>query len=294
MESMSRTATVTTRGGDVTIAVSAATDVGLVRTVNEDSFHAGGAAFIVADGMGGHAFGDRASQTLAGAFRAIEADKVTTPERVIEIVGEANDAIQALVAASDNPNSIAGTTLAGVALVDYENEGEIGSYWMVVNVGDSRVYAWDGSDVHQITVDHSAVQELVTLGLITEEQALTHRDRNVITRAVGSDEEVSCDVWLVPVVGRQMFVICSDGLTKELSDAQIAQVLRASKPGDQANDLVRGALEGGGRDNVTVVVVDSELAGEDPNPSEMPADTSSVREVDGDHADIDTHPRSPR
>ena len=93
---------------------------------------------------------------------------------------------------------------------------------MVFNIGDSRVYSWDGRTLEQLSVDHSAVQELVDAGLISAEDAERHPDRNVITRALGADEFVDPDVWLIPATGRQVFLICSDGLSKEVDDEQLA------------------------------------------------------------------------
>jgi serine/threonine protein phosphatase PrpC len=138
--------------------------------------------------------------------------------------------------------------------------GSNGYHWMVFNVGDSRVYGWDGSTLAQVTVDHSAVQELLTRGLITRAEITKHPQRNVITRAVGVDDFVSADVWLTPVSGRQLYLICSDGLTKELGDEEIAAVLRDSGD-DPAERLVAAALAAGGADNVTVVVLESEVVG---------------------------------
>lgn len=132
---------------------------------------------------------------------------------------------------------------------------------MIFNVGDSRVYSWNGREVVQITVDHSAVHELVALGVITPEEALVHPDRNVITRAVGSDTFVDTDLWLMPVQGHQVFIICSDGLTKELEDEQISATIRNhienTHDRTRSRRLVAEALRHGGRDNVSVVVVES-------------------------------------
>ena len=162
------------------------------------------------------------------------------------------------------PGAIAGTTVTGIALVEVDPSGGDAPtpHWMIFNVGDSRVYGWNGREVVQITVDHSAVQELVYLGIITEEEALTHPDRNVITRAVGSDSQVQTDLWLMPVQGHQVFVICSDGLTKELTDTEIAEIIHdyvgtGEPDASLSQTLIDRALGNGGRDNITVVVVES-------------------------------------
>ncbi|KAB1649273.1 PP2C family protein-serine/threonine phosphatase [Pseudoclavibacter endophyticus] len=255
----------------VTVHISAASDVGSIRQVNEDSYFANAPVFLVADGMGGHSYGDRASQTVAAEFNeTYEAGtfEPTTPHVVLEVIDRSNAGVQNLVSAADGPGAVAGTTLAGVALVEADEMGPQGLHWMIFNIGDSRVYGWNGRSLVQITVDHSAVQEMVSMGLITAEEALVHPDRNVITRAVGSEAQVEADIWLMPTRGHQVFLVCSDGLTKELDDAQIAELILAygadPEPGlSLAEHLVQNAVERGGRDNITVVVVESELANDD-------------------------------
>jgi len=126
---------------------------------------------------------------------------------------------------------IAGTTLAGVALV-VEHPGAA-PHWMVFNLGDSRVYRWSGSGsgaLERISVDHSVVQELLDAGLIDEDGARRHPERNVITRALGAADEVRAEAWLLPATEPQTFLICSDGLTKELDDARIAELLAPVDP----------------------------------------------------------------
>ena len=254
--------TINWRGESVAVRVSACSDIGSVRQLNEDSFFARAPIFFVADGMGGHSYGDRASQTVVRVFdEDFRTTEPTTPARVLASIDHANTLVRGLVA-DDGPDALAGTTLSGVALVEVEEIDDASLHWMVFNVGDSRVYGWNGADVVQITVDHSAVQELVSLGVISAEDALVHPDRNVITRAVGSEREVETDLWLILARGHQVFVICSDGLTKELSDTEIASTIReygeAPCPDHPlAEELVRRAVDSGGRDNVSVVVVDS-------------------------------------
>jgi serine/threonine protein phosphatase PrpC len=217
--------------------------------------------------MGGHAHGDRASQAAVGAFAdAFDGTTQATAQRVLETIHRANDAVLAIAGDSD---AVSGTTLTGVAFVEI---GPTDSYhWMAFNVGDSRVYSWDGRDLVQLSVDHSAVQELVDLGEITRLQADTHPDRNIVTRALGADAVVDPDIWLLPARGRQTFLLCSDGLTKELGDDEIARIivfhgselLRETDrlPVTLAERLVNAAVAAGGSDNVTVVVVESDLVG---------------------------------
>jgi serine/threonine protein phosphatase PrpC len=164
---------------------------------------------------------------------------------------------------------ISGTTLTGVAFVDVGDNDNY--HWMTFNVGDSRVYSWDGRALAQVSVDHSAVQELIDLGHITKLESENHPDRNVVTRALGADDEVDPDIWLIPARVHQTFLLCSDGLTKELGDDEIARIIvfhnaEALRDSDQApitlaERLVRAAIAAGGSDNVTVVIVESDVLG---------------------------------
>ncbi|MER3392675.1 MAG: protein phosphatase 2C domain-containing protein [Microcella pacifica] len=239
-------------GAEVRLSVAAVSDRGRVRHVNEDSYWAHPPVFLVADGMGGHRFGDRASAATARTFAdGIPADEPTTTAAVLACVQQSHARVRLLAGEEQ-----AGTTLSGVALV--HEPGDARLYWMAFNIGDSRVYSWSSADgLAQISVDHSAVQELIDEGSITREEAESHPERNVITRAVGSGSELDPDVWLMPAGDEQCFLICSDGLTKELTDGHISQVM-ASFDGNSAAaamDLVGAALQSGAADNVTVVIV---------------------------------------
>jgi len=149
-----------------------------------------------------------------------------------------------------------------VAFVDAGDD--VGFHWMVFNVGDPRVYTWGGHKLAQLSVDHSAVQEMVDAGLISAREAEHHPERNVITRAIGADESVDTDVWLLPATGKHAFLICSDGLTKELDDGDIARIVTAhaahAASGSLADALVDEALVQGGRDNVSVVFIECEFS----------------------------------
>jgi serine/threonine protein phosphatase PrpC len=245
------------------------TDRGAVRKINEDSHMAAPPVFAVADGMGGHSFGDRASAAAIGAFAgAFDPGRPARPETVLDTIRLANEAVLALTAGDDQVGVVSGTTLTGVAFVEV---GPSDNYhWMAFNVGDSRVYSWDGRHLAQLSVDHSAVQELIDLGHITRAEAERHPHRNVVTRALGADSEVDPDIWLVPATGHQTFLICSDGLTKELGDEEIARIIvfhdsaRANPDGPSltlAERLVNAAVAAGGSDNVTVIVVESQFSG---------------------------------
>lgn len=240
--------------GHLTLSVSAVSDRGRVRSVNEDSYLAHPPVFLVADGMGGHRYGDRASSATARVFASmIEVDTPTTAGAVVGAVNESHRRVVELA-----EGELAGTTLSGLALVREPNDDQ--TRWMAFNIGDSRVYSWNPVDgLAQISVDHSAVQELIDDGSITPLQAETHPDRNVITRAVGSGDQPDPDVWIFPIADQQCFLICSDGLTKELHDDAIRAEfdLTTGDPAAAALQLVRAALEAGASDNVTVVVIDS-------------------------------------
>lgn len=258
--------------GAFNLSVSAASDLGVVRKVNEDSLLVRPGLFIVADGMGGHSFGDRASQCVVATFSAaVEPTVPLTPELIVQAIHDSNSAI---IESSREDESVSGTTLSGIALVEVGPEAT--PRWMAFNVGDSRVYSWDGRRLEQVTVDHSAVQELLDLGQITPLEASNHPDRNIVTRALGIHLDVDPDLWLLPVDNHQVFLVCSDGLTKELDDDQIAEILAnraALHDGESISDrLVAAALAAGGTDNVTVIVVDAQRSGESDSADEETRD----------------------
>ena len=246
-------------GGELSVRVSARSDRGRVRRINEDSYVAEYPVFLIADGMGGHDHGDRASQAVTAAFAGLVGHDSLSQHTVLDALRLANDAVRQ-ISADAQGTSIAGSTLSGVAFVADANDCD--RYWMAFNIGDSRVYEWEDDTLAQLTVDHSAVQELLDDGSIRPEDAATHPQRNIITRAVGFGENSNADIWMLPAGGRQLFLICSDGLTKEVSDERIAQLLRLHLGDDAvsiADVLVEAALTAGGSDNVSVVIVDSTL-----------------------------------
>ncbi|WP_433862295.1 PP2C family protein-serine/threonine phosphatase [Streptomyces sp. L7] len=146
-----------------------------------------------------------------------------------------------------------GTTVTGIALTLSDGS----PYWLVFNIGDSRVYSFRDGTLEQLTVDHSIVQELLDAGAITPAEAEVHPHSNVITRAVGFNEDPVPDYFLFPIVAGSRLLVCSDGLTKELTEHGIRYYLgEGASPLDAAQQLMDAALGNGGRDNVTVVVVD--------------------------------------
>lgn len=228
--------------------VAAVTHTGLVRAHNEDDYLATDSLVVVADGMGGHEAGEVASAAVIGAFTAVVKEEITY------------DAIrQALFAAQLDVGRIsagrtraAGSTVAGIALVTHLNQ----PHWLIFHIGDSRVYRLLNGNLRQLTVDHSVVQELVDAGTLTGAEARVSRQRNVITRAVGAPDH-DAEFALVPAVNSERFVVCSDGLSSEVDDGEIAFIASSIEDTEQcAKVLVQAALNHGGRDNVTVAVVD--------------------------------------
>jgi protein phosphatase len=229
----------------------AATSVGRVRHVNEDSYLAVPPLFVVADGMGGHGSGDLASRIAIEEMSACVALRPLFAEAVLTALEHANRHIVERDAASRM-----GTTATGLAALETAGGDHLGDHLMVFNIGDSRVYRLSGDRLEQVTVDHSEVQEMVLAGVITREQARTHPRRNVVTRALGSDAGLHPDHWLLPAVGGDRYLICSDGLFSELPDEVILPLLAVGSPQQVAETLVAAANDAGGRDNVTVIVVD--------------------------------------
>ncbi|WNM24096.1 PP2C family protein-serine/threonine phosphatase [Demequina capsici] len=242
--------------GSVSLNVAAVTDVGLVRAQNEDAFMADGPAFVVADGMGGYEAGDRASAAVVAAFKdRLSSTAFGTFDEVNAALLDADDRV-AVVAAGTTIG--AGSTATGAVLADHQGR----PHWLVFNVGDSRVYRHLGTHLQQLTTDHSLGRELVAAGELSEADLATFPQRNVITRAIGADDSLA-DSWLVPVVNGERLMMCSDGLHGEVDDETIRAVLTMTgRPEDAAQRLVSLAKEHGGRDNITVVVIDV-LAGAD-------------------------------
>ncbi|WP_235933918.1 PP2C family protein-serine/threonine phosphatase [Paramicrobacterium chengjingii] len=235
----------------VDITVTGMTDVGRRRRINEDSIIMASPIFAVADGMGGHQRGDEASRVVVEQLQlSVRPGEPTSPETVFTGITAAN----ARILSWADEGGLAGSTVAGVALVSLSSQAD--SHWMVFNIGDSRVYVLDGQRLRQVTVDHSAVQELIDHGSISPAEAATHPQRNVVTRAVGVEADADPDVWLLPAEGHQMFIICSDGLSREVSDEEIRSIL-LDAPADPSKALVDRAVEAGARDNVSAIVVDA-------------------------------------
>lgn len=234
----------------LTLSWAAVTDTGKRRAANEDSYLARSPGFVVADGMGGHSAGDLASAAVVERFSEElvgDYSSVSALERALTAATQ-----DIIVIAEDRALGV-GTTATGAVLVLRDEN----PFFAVFNIGDSRVYALEGNELTQVTVDHSVVQELVEAGAIAPEEAEFHPDSNVITRAVGFGVAPVADYWMLPARTGLRLLVCSDGLTKELSDERIRMNLAAGLSAEEtAGALVDAALASGGRDNVTVIIVD--------------------------------------
>lgn len=234
----------------------AASHVGNVRAANEDSFLAAGSIAAVADGMGGHACGDLASQIAKEALSGLVNQPKISADDIRQAILAANATILD-TGRSDQSKAGMGTTISGIALIEHFGT----PHCLVFNVGDSRVYRIADGRCDQLTQDHSEVAELVAAGRITAEEALTHPLRNVVTRSLGMDPLPGIDTWLSPPHTGDIFLVCSDGLTNEVTEPEIARIIgSAETPQVAADNLIGAALEQGARDNVTTIVVRMEGA----------------------------------
>jgi PPM family protein phosphatase len=227
-------------------AYAAKTDTGRKRRRNEDAFVLAPPLFAVADGMGGAQAGEVASKLAAAALEDTDPGRLTGPERVASLIQEANRRVHER-SSVDPATSGMGTTMT-VALV--ENDGVV-----IGHVGDSRAYLVRGRDIEQITEDHSLVNELLKTGKLSAEEAETHPQRSVITRAVGTDPDVDVDSFIVDTQDGDVFLICSDGLTDMVDDEHILATVERYRSNLEAltKQLVTAANRGGGEDNITVV-----------------------------------------
>jgi PPM family protein phosphatase len=243
----------------VELEYGAATDVGLVREVNEDALLADPPVFVVADGMGGHEGGDVASAIVVEEFGALAGQEYDARDGLEQIVATLR-ACQRRIAeygaeqAGARPRRWYAGTTAVVALLVHDDEGP---RWMVANLGDSRAYRVGADGLERVSVDHSLVQELVDAGKISEADVATHPERHVITRALGGPDADEADYFHVPLASAERLLLCTDGVTGMLDDAEVETILRETDdPRDAADRLVAAAVSAGGEDNATAVVID--------------------------------------
>ena len=236
------------------------TDVGRKRQMNQDSVFSSEVRvgnlpnlFIVADGMGGHKAGDYASKCTVDTMkemveRSLEKDPTVILKEAIE---EANRRIHEK-SKEDAEYEGMGTTVVAATI--------LGNHLQIANVGDSRLYIIN-EEIRQVTKDHSLVEEMVRMGGLDREAARTHPDKNIITRAVGVSEQVLVDFFTVELTKQDTILMCSDGLTNMLDDEEILMIVRSQRDVvEKAQQLVYMANERGGRDNISVVLLEiSEL-----------------------------------
>ncbi len=259
----------------VVLRYQAHTDVGHKRAVNEDSVLADHPVFIVADGMGGHEAGDLASAAIIEAFRPLVGLADVRPEQVVAAVGQAQTAVEQISAGRARG---AGSTLTGMVLVNEQTQPA----WLVLNVGDSRVYRLSGGELSRITHDHSLVQEMLDAGTLAPEEAADYVGRNVITRAIGA-ADARANYWMHPVIAGERLLVCSDGLSGELVDEVLRALLTmAGSVEATAHELLTQALLNGGRDNVSLIVIDVLNSG-----NAGPAGPAGLGSGVGEHDTID-------
>jgi protein phosphatase len=228
------------------------TDAGKVRQNNEDAMLVGDGEdetlFVVADGIGGFEAGEVASSLAVDVLRGLHPDKTFKAA-----IGEANRRILA-AGRDDEKLSGMGTTVVAIRFGGTQRE----PLAEVAHVGDSRAYLVRAGEMNPITEDHSLVAELVRSGDLTRDQAAEHPQKNLITRALGADEDVDVDTTVLPVDAGDRVLLCSDGLSDMVPEARISEILLESPedPERAARGLLSAALEAGGNDNITVVVVD--------------------------------------
>jgi len=232
------------------------TDIGKRRKLNQDFVYTSEKPvgnlpnlFIVADGMGGHKAGDIASRCAVEMMvNEIEASKDTDPVVIIRsAIESANDWVRTLSRADEELSGMGSTVVAATCK---------GRNLLVANVGDSRLYVV-GTQIKQITIDHSLVEEMVRMGGIDRETARNHPDKNIITRAVGVTDEIAVDFFQVELVRGDMILMCSDGLTNMLEDEEIRMILKGQRDiVEKVEELVRAANDNGGKDNISVILIE--------------------------------------
>jgi len=233
------------------------TDVGIERKVNQDTIYASDSRvgnlpnlYIVADGMGGELAGDYASaKCVATIVDGVEHSTETEPVRILEQVIQSANHLIYTQGKMDPSKAGMGTTLVMATIID--------GHLYVANVGDSRLYVAITSKLKQITKDHSVVAELVRTGELDEDDARTDKRKNMITRAIGAEETISPDYFDVALKGGERILLCSDGLTNMVNDKEIFNVLKSADTlEDRAAKLIQLANKGGGKDNISVVVIE--------------------------------------
>lgn len=249
---------------DIKINSFGKTDVGLMRTINQDSIFVSTQPigklpnlFIVADGMGGHKAGDVASREAIERFvKYACTTHMSDPANILDagIISVNKDIFD--MANSNRDYSGMGTTFVAASLVE--------NHVYIANVGDSRLYLI-GRDIRQITRDHSLVEDMVRMGVLEREEARTHYKKNVITKAIGvADDKTSTpDIFEIEVENGDKLLLCSDGLTNMVEDYDIKKIVKDNDSiEDAVRELIRQANENGGKDNISAILIEPEIGEE--------------------------------
>ena len=248
------------------ISFASATDKGLRRSINEDSFSAREdlRLFIVADGMGGHAAGEVASQAVVqGIVAFVEATQTMSPDQTWPIPFDPEQSVNAnrlhagfrmgnrqLAAQIASSSELQGMATTAVAvLID-------GGTGTLAHVGDSRAYRLRDGQLDRLTRDHSWVEEQIRIGALSEAAARRHPWRNIVTRALSGSDDLEVDIQEVALQPGDRLLLCSDGVFTVLDDDQISEALRETDLDQLCDVLIQGANDGGGPDNVTAVVLE--------------------------------------
>jgi len=225
-------------------------DAGKLRRINEDAFFDGGdtAVWVVADGMGGHSAGDVASHDIAEAFRLLDG-----PPRLSDFADLAESTLIALngkfLEMADYGRD--GATIGSTVVILTARQGWMLYLW----VGDSRIYRWREGALQQLTQDHSQVEDLIARGMLLRENAESHPAANVVTRAIGAADDLYVDMDYCDIRAGDRYLLCSDGLTKEVHEDRIAAILaRDIDARGMCDELIAATLASRARDNVTVIV----------------------------------------
>ena len=249
---------------DIKINAFGKTDVGLMRTINQDSIFVSTQPigklpnlFIVADGMGGHKAGDVASREAIERFvKYACTTHMSDPANILDAgIISVNKDIFDMANFNRDYNGM-GTTFVAASLVE--------NHVYIANVGDSRLYLI-GRDIRQITRDHSLVEDMVRMGVLEREEARTHYKKNVITKAIGvADDKTSTpDIFEIEVENGDKLLLCSDGLTNMVEDYDIKKIVKDNDSiEDAVRELIRQANENGGKDNISAILIEPEIGEE--------------------------------